>query len=1113
MTMRQFHFGGQAMMRVIKFLLCMFLMTSAVRADIVADVEQRIVAVDEAIEVAENAWIKASAQVKVLVKVIDELEQDSREREIATRNQAELEGQVTQLSGVLDQLRAKRLELSWALSVYKKAVETKQLEAALSLKTNEYKVSYTAQIKSMSDQFKTIEDGIVQIKNILEAADFSDAKAVAASDAKGRINGAIVGLESALFNLVEIDTKITSDMPDIQKISAWIANDFLAWWKQQQDWTVQTKVALTNRKDVLKDFEQRLATKQQEYTAFMAKKAEVDAAAVVVQQKKTDALTIFKGLVEARAKIIQQMSDLVGVITSTLGTADQAIAAATKDEALGSILSQAQAATNNMIDVGEFQRVFSSTEDALSAASEQMATLFEASEIADIKQSITEQSRWMQSFTATLQALRDQSANVRKKLDDKKANLAQIIADGQAKDAAAYAASIQQLIQIITQVRSQASGVIRDVLTPLVLGVSQKIVALSSLFDAQEPSESVLKSMKTAIDEVSGDSAQVDASLKEFDLWAKMIDEYGAMIDQQLTDATLKTTLSGAKKDFADWKVWVSGVGSRQQAITKNIEMAKARYATLTDTAKNIKDASYALDLSLKQAQDSLDVLGKKKTPVDDALKKLSDVVEALAVDKDADGVLDQFKALITSLVDLESDTKKAQELIGGLLPSTSPRSVIDKYSAQVGKLKDAMNSLGAAVQKMRVDTDTLKDKATNKKTSLVAASAAAKEADVKKQAEMVAAQKAAESTAQSLAAFVGGAKKEVLDIAAFKKDLESFQARIDAAKTEDAVSAVVKDFSSSKDKFKLVQDAIKQLLADADKVQALYDADKAANRNIPSDGVQSLNDQKTLLLQAQKDVDAFVKVMDDTAKKVEALAGDVQKRASGLDAIKSQAASVAQKIKSFSAYLDRIKDAISSAQSTISSGTTAVDFGAALSKVVDAEKLKATITTEKASDLVPALDALTKTAVPNFTKSFGDLPADIAGDVQKQVAWVGAVDTSVNAFMDTIATLKTQLVSKRDQLSQDDLKVFGDMTFAKQLQALEDSVPNASAAAQVDAVMRKVEYVVKNRYGTKPEDKDPSVISGNKARLLRFIDWVLKNTRFASRKTVLTGYRKEVAA
>lgn len=271
--MKSFAVGGRNMMlHMIKIFLCLFLIACPVQADIVADVEQRIIDVDQSIDLAKNSWIEASAKVQVLIKVIEELEQDSSERAIAIRNQGELERQVSQLSSVLDQLQAKRLELSWALKVYKKAVETKQLEAAISLKTNQYKTSYTAQIKAMSDQFKTIEDGIMQIKSILESPDYSDAKTVAASDTKGRIQGSMTSLDSGLSSLVEIDARINSDMSDIQKISPWIANDFLAWWNVQQDWALKTKQAIANRKDILKDFEQRLDAKQQEYAAFVAKK-------------------------------------------------------------------------------------------------------------------------------------------------------------------------------------------------------------------------------------------------------------------------------------------------------------------------------------------------------------------------------------------------------------------------------------------------------------------------------------------------------------------------------------------------------------------------------------------------------------------------------------------------------------------------------------------------------------------------------------------------------------------------------------------------------------------------------------------------------------------------
>ncbi len=1099
-------------MRVIRFLLCMALAIGVVRADIVADIQQRISVVDDAINAAEDAWVKASAQVKALKAAIDSLDPNSQEHAIAVSTQTELSAQIDQLSAALDQLHAKRLQLAWSLTVYQQAVATKQLEDMATAKINDYKKSYTGQITSMSNQFKVIEDGIAQIKGILEDTDFTDAKNVAASDARGRVQGALTGLQTSLSSLSDIDTKIASDMPDVQKISQTIAADFATWWQQQKDWAAQTKTALANRSDILKDFDAKLAAKQQDYQAYLAKKTQLDAAAALVAQKKSEALAVFKSLVQARAQIIQQMSDLVGVISSSLGVADQAITSATADKSLGGVLSQAQDITNNMTDIGEFQRIFVQTEDSLAAAYDQMNSLFAASELADIKKSITDQSTWMKGFAATLQALRDQSANIRKKLDDKRNQLAQAAANQQSQNAAVYAASIQQLIQIITQVRSEGESVVRNVLTPLVLGVSQKVVSLSALFDVQDPTSDSLQKMKSAIDDVANDCAQVDASINEFNLWSKMIDQYGAMIKQQFTDTNLQTTLTSIQKDFVDWNTWATGVGTRQQAIKKTIDMANSRYTALTTSVKSAQDASYALDLSLKQTLAAIDALTQKKTPVDAQYQKVLGAIDALKASADADALLTQWNDLNTAVSGVEKDAKSAQTLVNGLVPSTTPQAVATKYADQVKKVQDSMSALAAAVQKLRNDTDALKDKIANKKTSLAGAEAAAKEADATKQAAMLAAQKAQDATAQSLATFVGGAKQEVLDIASFKKDLDAFSARIDAAKTPDAVTALVNDFSSSKSKFKTLQDTITSLLTNADAVQKSFDQDKAAGRIVTSDAVQSLTDQKAQLVKAQTDIAAFVKIMDDTSKKLDSLSGDVQKRGAALDDVNRQKTAVAQKITAFGSYFDRIKAAIAAAQDTMSNGADTAAFDGALAKLAEAENLKGTIATDKTNNLAPALDALTKTAVPNFTKSFGDLPADVSGDINNQVSWVGAVDSSVNSFMDTIAALKPQLVTKRDQLSQDDLKTFGAMTFAKQMQALEDIVPNTSTATQVAAVMRKVDYVVQHRYGSHPEDKDPNVINANKARLLRFIDWVSKNTRFASKKSVLVGYRQNVA-
>ena len=1159
------------MSRLHCFLLIFFIgFVGSCRADIIAELQARIQKVDDAIASAEDAWIKASSQIMFLKALAASSDPSSKETQDALKAEAEGEKQIASFDNILDNLHAKRLELSWLIGSYKKANDAKQLELVTAQKINDYKTAYVGQVGAMVKQLKIVEDGLVSLQATIADSDISDTKMVAAADVKGKVQGALTGVENSISGLADIDSKIGSDLPAVTKISQQLGDDFTAWWKQQQNWALSTREAIAARKDALSKLSEQLVQKQKEYEVQLAKKNELDAAAAEVRAKKADALALFRSLIEARAKMIQQMSDLAGVVASTLGTVDQAIVAATRDDSLGGILAQSQATTNNMIDIGEFQRIFGVSENALAVATEQMKGLFDDAELVEFKKSITEQGKWVQGFAATLQALRDQSANVRKKLEDKKVSLAQVTAESAKKTASEYAASVQQLIQIITQIRNEASGVIKDVLTPLVFGVSQKIVGLSTAFDQTAASEDSLKALKTSLDDLAGDSNQVDASLKEFNLWAKMLSEYGAMIEQQIADATLKGVLKGIQKEFADWKIWVDAVTSRQTAITKTVEIAKTKYTSLVDSVKVSKDLNYSLDLSIKQSVALLDALEKQGADVFANYQKANTAYAALTSPQDSDVLLDQMKTLITSVTTFESDAKKAQDnvndVVSTLGKSSTPKSVVDQNSAQVNQVKDRLSKVLASVQQVRTDTNTLKDKAVEKKTSLVAAVTAQKDEEAKaaekkqqderatvdvatkvqqgaevkidekkKQDDAVVATASAVTASATSASSVNSAvastaatavtvlgavavttlatsvKKLTDDLVTLKKDALAFAGRFDGIKTDDDFSAVSKDFTAAKDRFKSCSDTVKNLLAEADKSQAAMDQDKAANRNISNETTQGLQDQRTALTQAQKDIAEITTAMDTAGKAFDKLSVDFEKKTAASSGIKAQMVVLGQKIQAFGTYLEKIKTAISKGQDTLANGKAASEFDVAVAGLSDAAKLKDTLANEKSTHVMPEFDKLTKTLVPDFIKSFGAVPAALASDIEKQTTWLGAVDSSIGNFMDTIAALNAQLATKRDQLAQDTLKLLENMTFANQLKTLEEAVPNITQSAHIESFMRQFTYVFERRYGVKPEDKNPDVIVGNKARLLRLIDWILKNSRFNAKKSVLNDYRKQV--
>jgi hypothetical protein len=84
-------------------------------------------------------------------------------------------------------------------------------------------------------------------------------------------------------------------------------------------------------------------------------------------------------------------------------------------------------------------------------------------------------------------------------------------------------------------------------------------------------------------------------------------------------------------------------------------------------------------------------------------------------------------------------------------------------------------------------------------------------------------------------------------------------------------------------------------------------------------------------------------------------------------------------------------------------------------------------------------------------------------------------------------------------------------MTFSQQLRSIENQLREVNQPAQVEILMKQIEYVMNNRYGDKPEDKNKDMIVENRNKLRLLLDLIIKHRRFAQKKSILEEYRTKL--
>jgi len=762
------------------------------------------------------------------------------------------------------------------------------------------------------------------------------------------------------------------------------------------------------------------------------------------------------------------MSDLANTIASTLGSADQSLASAIQDAELAKVLDAAQSITDNMMAMGRLQGSFTSSEDVIAQALDSLKAFYSDQELVSLRSSITQQTSWVKNFSSALQAMRDQSAAIRTKLDLKRTQLATATSSSANQSAADYAASVQQVTQVIVQVHNEAAALIKDVMTPLVLAISQNMMGLMGYFDVQTTKSSDLMGMKNLIDEISSDTAEMDTLLNEFNLWEATFNKYGDLIQQQVSDATLRQTLSAIKQDFASWLPWITAVSGRQVKMKESIASAQAKYNVLESQL----NASKATTSVVPVVQPSVEPAAN------------SAVAPAAA----------SSAATTGSSATLTVATTAASKNTLEVAAATQASSVV-----QVNSSLPATSDVAAAALTTSLSLAT---------SPIVVTAGATIGTTVSGDSAEVAANGLL--GAPAVAVLVENVKKVTDSVAALKPIVSGFKARLDGTKITDDFTKLNADFTSAQGNVEPLNAMIKQCLSAADAAQKLIDQDTAAGRNVASDVIQSLADQRIALVAAQQDIDGVAKALSEVTAAFNALAANFAEKTKALAKVSAAATDLANKIQTLSGDLNTIKQAIKDAQSALTTAKSGVDCDVALARLKTAQDLEVTIKNAKANEVMPAKKALSDQVV-SFAQTYGALPDALSASITNKGTWLDALDATLSGYISSATSLQEKLTDLRDSLAQSDMKSLVGMTFAAQLQVLENAVRSLSQKAQVDPIMRMLDYAVTNRYGKLSVDMNRDIKAANRVKLLQIIEWIKKNNFFASKVNLLKEYSKTI--
>jgi|GEM_PF-3536412 len=1123
----------------------MFLFPGLIVADSITDLEQSLKVVDEAITNADDAWISAFVQVKIFDAIINSFDQSSSEAKQALEFREAYQAQVDQQSPVLNSLYEKRLQLGSVLNFYKEALSGQS--AQITEKLTLYQKQYVDLIAACSDILKLIESFageaqtiIVRLQKTSESEDVTAFEGIYA-----KINNNFTEFKSKFEAIRALGKQLQSELPTFQLINLKMTTDFVAWVNQQQTVISGFQKSFDSRLVYLNELSAQFEQIKKQIEATLAEKKTADTDDAQVKKAQKVALAEeFKKVSERASVLSRNMSDQVWGIVSDIGRLDKVVVSLSDVGAVVGAVAQADEITKKMSDIGSMLQEYSSNIESLKKILESMPTAFVADEIKVFQSNFLQLTDWSSKFEGTLKILKDQFSMARMRLEKKQTDLA-----GQTGSNSGAVSA--QLLEGLSQMKVEAGSVIQDVLTPLVMGISQKIMGLADFFANETQTEQSLNELKNALVDVENDSNAIDEGIAEYSVWTQKFNEEVVKIEGRLSDQTMKDAIAGLKKSFESFSIWSNAVVKRQDAIKKTLAASRSRYEGLVNKNKVATEVLYKIEMLLKDIEGGRDFVDTKHTEAVASYEKLKLLVEG-AADLDAvNKLLEDFKALLTLIVEVEGELKQQQESIISASDLAKQSGVVGDFQKNLGNLQVQINEQVVKSKKLRVDFTSLNQQALTKKQQFSTSGSSNKTSEEKEDfqnpasrtqqtagllnlpasaiQEAVVSQPAVllgdpvisksvvsgqavggslDEKIISLAAFV---KSSVDKFAAVKKFIQESKAILDQVKSDDDYKNATARIAELRKQLTAYQGVFEKISQDVQNLRKVIDDDKAAGRIVSPESSNGVVAIQLAVDQATKDFETEKNGANQLIAGFQKVSDDFSKKASELSIVTQQASAVAQKIQQLSAFLDRIKAAIKQAQDSLKATSSAVVLEQAITELTSAERLKDTINNQKINEVAPLFQTLKKQVIPRFVQAYGALPSDLAQRIDKQGLWIDAVDSSVENFMKTIAELKGQVSTRRDAVSQDSLKTLESLSFAQQLKFLEDKVPEIYQSAQVEIFMKELKYVFDNRYGNKPEDKNTDAIENNKARLSRLLDFVGQNRRFVQRRSILNEFKSRL--
>jgi hypothetical protein len=585
------------------FLLLGLIAIENCRLDPIADLEKTIVSVDSAIASADEAWLNAFAQTKVLEVISSSFDQTSKIVKDAQATKDSCQSQIDSYAKALDDLYAKRFELVSTLSYLKNilsvpvvlgedssnsSVLTENAETVAQI--NRYKQQYITRIGEMNAALATIERTITGIQGIFDrgglTADGLLSLVAMVGDAKNAQNL----LKNSLDAVIVLNTQIRGDFQQLLTQAKTSADNFSMWLREQQVVVATAKKSFEDRQVYFAQLDKQLDEKKVELSGIVTKAIDVQKELDNSSMEKNDLFNLFKTKYSEASDLTQKISKTVFSIVSWIEFIDRDIDSVVSLDNLEKIKAQVDEKGTLLAQVGIDKNLLSATRDEEVKIWDQMQKIFTSDEMSGYKESFTRQQEWIATTVDKFNVLIDQISMVQTKITEKKSKLV-VKSESLSSDVMMnYAESLDKFKKILTNVKADAFSVVRD-LNPLVMGISQKFIGLADFFDLDVQTEASLADLRKSLDDISADYSSINEKLEEYSIYAQTFADSNSMIGSATQDAQIKDLLNEFRLNFDEWNIWVGAASNRQADLIKRIATAEKKFIKLSDSFKALKSS------------------------------------------------------------------------------------------------------------------------------------------------------------------------------------------------------------------------------------------------------------------------------------------------------------------------------------------------------------------------------------------------------------------------------------------------------------------------------------------------------------------------------------------